>query len=105
QSASEVVVSELTEISKPIAQVSTVSEAIASAVIQQETATQEIARNVEHAAREISDAAHNIANVSRGASATGAALGQMLSSTRELSAEANRLKHEAAKFLAKVRAA
>ena len=71
---------------------------------EQEAATHEIMRNVEYAEKETSNAALNISNVSRGASETGIALGQMLSSAQELSAESNRLKSEAEKFLAKVRA-
>ena len=92
------------DISKTIGHVSEVSEAIAAAVTEQEAATHEIMRNVEYAEKETSNAALNISNVSRGASETGIALGQMLSSAQELSAESNRLKSEAEKFLAKVRA-
>jgi len=93
------------QISKTIGDVSVISETIAAAVAQQDEATQAIARDIEFAAKGTSDAAINISDVSRGASETGFALGQMLSSARELSAENNRLKSEAEKFLAKVRAA
>ena len=93
------------QISKTIGDVSVISETIAAAVAQQDEATQAIARDIEFAAKGTSDAAINISDVSRGASETGFALGQMLSSARELSAESNRLKSEAEKFLAKVRAA
>jgi methyl-accepting chemotaxis protein len=105
QVATEDAVAAIKEIGNTIEDVSAISETIAAAVAQQGAATQAIARNVEHAAKESSEAAVNIANVSRGASETGFALGQMLSSAKELSAESNRLKSEAAKFLAKVRAA
>jgi methyl-accepting chemotaxis protein len=93
------------QISKTIGDVSVISETIAAAVAQQDEATQAIARDIEFAAKGTSDAAINISDVSRGASETDFALGQMLSSARELSAESNRLKSEAEKFLAKVRAA
>ncbi len=93
------------QISKTIGDVSVISGTIAAAVAQQDEATQAIARDIEFAAEGTSDAAINISDVSRGASETDFALGQMLSSARELSAESNRLKSEAEKFLAKVRAA
>jgi methyl-accepting chemotaxis protein len=105
QTATEDTVAAIKEISRTISDVSVISGAIAAAVAQQAEATQAIARNVEHAASETSEAATNISNVSRGASETGFALGQMLSSAQELSTESNRLKSEAGKFLAKVRAA
>src|SRR2546423_14467342 len=82
------------QISKIIGDVSVISETIAAAVAQQDEATQAIARDVESAAKGTSDAAINISDVSRGASETDFALGRMLSSARELSAESNRLKSE-----------
>ncbi len=104
QIATNDTVSAIKDISKTIGHVSEVSEAIAAAVTEQEAATHEIMRNVEYAEKETSNAALNISNVSRGASETGIALGQMLSSAQELSAESNKLRNEAEKFLAKVRA-
>src|ERR1700688_2316536 len=53
-----------------IGEVSVISGAIAAAVAQQTEATQSIARNVEYAAQETSEAAASISNVSRGASET-----------------------------------
>jgi len=47
----------------------------------------------------------NVTEVSRGASETGSASSQVLSSAQALSQESNRLKVEVAKFLASVRAA
>jgi methyl-accepting chemotaxis protein len=105
QVATQDTVTAVKDIRKTVGEVSAISEAIAAAVAQQEAATQEIKRNVEHAETETSNAALNISNVSRGASETGLALTQMLSSAQELSAESNRLESEAEKFLAKVRAA
>jgi methyl-accepting chemotaxis protein len=105
QIATEGTVAAIKEISKTIGEVSEISATIAAAVAQQAQATQAIARDVEYAANETSEAATNISSVSRGASETGFALGQMLSSAQGLSAESNRLKSEAEKFLAKVRAA
>jgi methyl-accepting chemotaxis protein len=105
QIATQDTVEAIKEISKTIGGVSVISETIAAAVEQQEEATNAIARDVEYAAKATSEAATNISDVSRGASETDSALGQMLSSAQELSAESNKLKIEAEKFLAKVRAA
>lgn len=105
QIATDGTVAAIKTISTTIGEVSVVSGAIAAAVAQQTEATQSIARNVASAAQETSEAANNISDVSRGASETGFALGEMLSSARELSAESNRLKNEADRFLARVRAA
>ena len=105
QIATEETVAAIKQISMTIGEVSVISGAIAAAVGQQTEATQSIARDVEYAAQETSEAVTNISNVSRGASETGFALGQMLSSVQELSAESNRLKSEAERFLARVRAA
>jgi methyl-accepting chemotaxis protein len=105
QIATEDTIGAIKEISKTIGEVSAISASIAAAVAQQVETTQAIARDVEYAAKETSEAATNISDVSRGASETGFALGQMLSSTRNLSAESSRLKIEAEKFLAKVRSA
>jgi methyl-accepting chemotaxis protein len=105
QVATEDTVAAIKEITKTIGEVSVISETIAAAVTQQEEATRAIARDVEYVANESSHAADSISQVSRGASETGVALSQMLSSTKALSAESNKLKGEAEKFLAKVRAA
>jgi methyl-accepting chemotaxis protein len=105
QIATEDTIGAIKEISKTIGEVSAISASIAAAVAQQVETTQAIARDVEYAAKETSEAATNISDVSRGASETGFALGQMLSSTQNLSAESSRLKIEAEKFLAKVRSA
>ena len=105
QIATEDTVAAIKEISKTIGEASVISATIAAAVAQQAEATQTIASGVEYAAKETSEAATNISDVSRGASETGFALGQVLSSAQQLSAESMTLKNEANKFLAKVRAA
>jgi methyl-accepting chemotaxis protein len=66
---------------------------------------QGIARNVQQAASRTAQVASNITEVNRGASETGSASAQVLSSAQGLSTESVRLKNEVEKFLAKVRAA
>ena len=72
---------------------------------RQGAATLEISRNVQHAATGSSKVAERIAAVSRGASETGSASDQVLTSAQILSRESARLKAEVGKFLAAVRAA
>ena len=93
------------EISGTIGRVSEIAAAIAAAIEEQGAATQEIARNVQQAAIGSTEVATNIADVNRGASDTGSASSQVLSSAKMLSNENQRLKVEVAKFLATVRAA
>jgi len=60
---------------------------------------------VQQAARGTAQVATNITDVNRGASETGSASTQVLSSAQSLSGESNRLKTEVERFLATVRAA
>ena len=93
------------EISGTIGRVSEIAAAIAAAIEEQGTATQEIARNVQQAAIGSTQVATSIADVNRGAGDIGSASSQVLSSAQMLSNENKRLKAEVAKFLATVRAA
>lgn len=93
------------EIGATIAKISEISATIAATIEEQGAATTEIARNVSEAAKGTVEVADKIARVSRGASATGAASGQVLASARSLSSESSLLKTEVEKFLATVRAA
>jgi methyl-accepting chemotaxis protein len=88
-----------------IQQVDEISSAIASAVGQQGTATQEIAQNVQQAAARTGEVSQNIAGVSSGIDATGAAAEEVLSSAVELSTQAQRLRDEVERFLSHIRAA
>ena len=66
---------------------------------------QEIARNIQEAARGTTKVAVNIGDVNRGAGETGSASTQVLSSARSLANDGSRLKIEVEKFLATMRAA
>jgi methyl-accepting chemotaxis protein len=88
-----------------IGQVQSIAGAIASAVEQQSAAMQEIVRSVEQAAQGTSQVATNIGNVSKGATATGSAAAQVLSSARSLADQSGHLNAAVDQFLSTVRAA
>ncbi|KRQ00031.1 methyl-accepting chemotaxis protein [Bradyrhizobium manausense] len=88
-----------------IQQVDEISAAIAAAVGQQGTATQEIAQNVQQAAARTGEVSQNIAGVTDGIAATGTAAEEVLASAVELSKQSQRLRDEVDRFLAQIRAA
>jgi methyl-accepting chemotaxis protein len=103
QTATQDSVKAINQISGTIWRISEISSAIAAAVQKQGAATEEISRNVGAAAKGTTQVAMNITDVNRGASETGSACTQVLSSAQSLSEESNRLKLEVQKFLATVR--
>jgi methyl-accepting chemotaxis protein len=105
QAATQNSVSAIKEIGDTIGRMSEISSAIAAAVEEQGTATQEISRNIQQAAQGTTEVSSNITDVQRGASETGSASAQVLSAAQSLSVESNRLKLEVGKFLNSVRAA
>ncbi|HEX2653726.1 MAG TPA: methyl-accepting chemotaxis protein [Xanthobacteraceae bacterium] len=105
QAATQDSVSAIKEISGTIERVAHIASTIAAAVEEQGASTQEIARNVQNAAEGTTRVAANIGDVNRGASETGSASAQLLSSARELSSEGDRLKVEVENFLSNIRAA
>jgi methyl-accepting chemotaxis protein len=105
QAATEESVKAIKEIGGTIGKISEISSSIAAAVEEQGAATQEISRTIGEAAKGTAQVASNITDVNRGASKTGAASAEVLSSAQSLSNESNRLKAEVDKFLNTVRAA
>jgi methyl-accepting chemotaxis protein len=105
QAATDESVQAIREIGTTINLISEISSAISAAVEQQGAATQEIARNVQHAAKRSGAVASSIADVNRGAGETGSASSQVLLSAKTISNESIRLKTEVEKFLTTVRAA
>jgi methyl-accepting chemotaxis protein len=105
QGATQESVTAIKEIGATIGQISNIASSIASAVEQQGGATQEIARNVQSVAQGTRDATADIVEVNRGATETGAASGEVLSSAKVLSSESTRLKAELDRFMANIRAA
>jgi methyl-accepting chemotaxis protein len=105
QAATQDSVNAIKEISGTIEKLSEISSTIAAAVEEQGSATQKISRNVQQAALGTQRVSANITDVQRGASETGSASSQVLSSARSLSRDSIRLKTEVGKFLNTVRAA
>jgi methyl-accepting chemotaxis protein len=105
QAATESSVKIVGDIRATIDLISEISAAIAASVEEQSGSTQEIARNIQLAARRSSAVAGNIGDVSRGADETDIASARLLKSAHSLSAESSRLKREVEKFLKDMRAA
>ena len=105
QGATQESVAAIKEIGGTIAKISDIAATISSAVEQQSSATQEIARSVQNVAEGTQHAAANIMRVNRGATETGSASGDVLSSARTLSTESTRLREELDRFMANIRAA
>ena len=105
QAATRDSVTAIKEIGGTIGRVSEIASTIAAAVEEQGAATAEIARNIQQAAHGTTQVATNIVDVNKGATESGVASTQMLTSARMLANESNRLKVEMDKFLSTVRAA
>jgi methyl-accepting chemotaxis protein len=104
QAATQQSVGAIKEISTTISRISEIASIIAAAVEEQSATTQEISRSINRASQSTSQVATKIGEVNRGASETGSASSQVLTSARSLANEGNRLKVEVDKFLATVRA-
>jgi methyl-accepting chemotaxis protein len=105
QTATENSVRAIKGIGETIQSISAISGGIAAAVEEQSAATREIARNVQQAAQGTGEVSENITGVSRAATETGTAAGQVLGAAGELSHQAELLRAELSGFIAKVRAA
>ncbi|WP_395453158.1 cache domain-containing protein [Azospirillum melinis] len=88
-----------------IGEISEIAAAIAAAVEEQGTATQEISRNVQQAAVGTQEVSSHIVSVREAANETGAAAAQVLGAAQELSHQAEVLAAEVKGFLDNVRAA
>jgi methyl-accepting chemotaxis protein len=105
QSATAETVGAIKAIGGTIAKIAEIGVAIASTVDQQGDATRDISRHIHEAATGTGRVANDIADVSRGASDTGTASTQVLSSAQTLARESRLLKSAMDQFLATVRAA
>uniref|UniRef100_E6VF04 Methyl-accepting chemotaxis sensory transducer n=2 Tax=Rhodopseudomonas palustris TaxID=1076 RepID=E6VF04_RHOPX len=105
QSATDQSATAIRQIGDTIARMSEIAATIASAVEEQGAATQEISRNVHHAAEGAHQVSVNIVEVQHGATATGSASAQVLTAAQSLAHDSTRLKDEVARFLRTVRAA
>ncbi len=88
-----------------ISEVNDIATTIASAVEEQGVSTQEIARNVQQAAAGTQEVNSNIGGVTEAANQTGGAATQVLSSSGELSRQAEMLRSQVDSFLSDVKAA
>jgi methyl-accepting chemotaxis protein len=105
QGATQESVAAIKEIGGTIGKISEIASTIASAVEEQSSATQEIARSVQKVAQGTQAATANVMQVNRGATETGSASEDVLSSARTLSSESTRLREELDRFMANIRAA
>jgi methyl-accepting chemotaxis protein len=105
QSATRESVAAIKEIGTTISRISEIAATVAAAVEEQGGATQEIAKNVQRAARGTAEVASNIVEVNRGAAETGSASGEVLAAAGSLAGESTRLKDEIENFLNTFRAA
>lgn len=88
-----------------IGEVSHTFTSIAAAIEQQGASTNEIARNVQQAAHGTRSVTETIADVSKGASETGAAASQVMGASAALARQSERLSEEVDRFIAGVKAA
>jgi methyl-accepting chemotaxis protein len=105
QDATQESVAAIKQIGATIGQISSIALAITTAVEQQGGATQEIARNVQSVAQGTREATANILEVNRGATETGSASEEVLTSAKALSSESTRLRAELDRFMQNIRAA
>jgi methyl-accepting chemotaxis protein len=105
QSATEASVLAIGQISTTIETLSEISSAVAAAVEEQGSATQEISRNVQQASEGTRLVASNVSDVERGAVETGSASSEVLSAAKSLAQDSNRLELEVRKFIHAVKAA
>jgi methyl-accepting chemotaxis protein len=105
QAATGESVAAIKEIGMIIGRISEISGSISDAVSQQDTATQEIAQNVNVAAKVTLHVADSMGDVRRAAGEAGAVSAQVLASAKSLAFGGNQLKAELNRFLNEVRAA
>ena len=105
QSITGQAVTAIKEISETIGTINSTSTSIASAITQQQAATQEIARAVQQAASGTNEVSTNITSVSEASGTTSEAANKLTAAATELSEQSGSLRHEVETFLTEVRAA
>lgn len=105
QAATGDVVRAIEGISETIARIDEISATIASSVEEQGAATGEIARNVQQAAQGTQEVSANISDVTQAAADTGRVASEIVSAASELTDQAERLREEVDRFIARARAA
>jgi methyl-accepting chemotaxis protein len=105
QTASDQTVAAIQEVVNVITEIDQIGVAIASAIEQQGSATSEISRSIQDAARGTSEVNSNISGVQDAADQTGRAAQQVLSAAAQLSSQSRDLAGQVNRFLSEVRAA
>jgi methyl-accepting chemotaxis protein len=105
QSASDQTVTAIRNVADVIAEIDQIGTAIAAAIEQQGSATREISRSVQEAARGTQEVNTNITGVQRAADDTGAAAQEVLGAAEQLSTQSRDLAGQFDRFLGEVRAA
>jgi len=105
QTASDETVTAIRNVVDVITEIDQIGTAIAAAIEEQGSATQEIARSVQEAARGTQEVNSNISGVQRAADDTGAAATQVLGAAEQLSTQSKDLAGQVNRFLSDVRAA
>jgi len=105
QHATQEAVTAIAEIGGAILEMSGIAGTIASAVEEQAAASHEIARNVQQAAQGTEEVSARIASVRQAAGEAGETAGQVFSAASVLSQQAERLRTDVDRFLAKARRA
>lgn len=101
--ATTAAVRSITDISRTIERINSISTTIASAVEEQGSATQEISRNVSHASDGTVEISQNITEVSAAASGTMQSSGTVVSSVEDLKAQNAALQNLVREFLTGLR--
>jgi methyl-accepting chemotaxis protein len=105
QDATRQAVTAIQGIGHTIGEINEIAASIASAVEQQNAATQEISRNVQQAAKGTQEVSNNITGVKQAATETGAAATEVLGAAKDLSRQSEELRGEVDHFIADVQAA
>ena len=105
QASSGSAVNAIRQIINRVSEIHEITTAVASATEEQQSATDEIARNVEQAATGAGEVSRNISGVNEAASSTGQSADDVLTASRALKSESEKLKSEVDRFLGDVRTA
>jgi methyl-accepting chemotaxis protein len=105
QNSTEAAVAAIERIDATIGRMNEISTSIAAAMEQQGAATQEIARNVQEAARGTTEVSSNITGLNQIVEETGSASVEVLGAADELGQQAEQLRARVGTFLAEVRSA
>ncbi|HYG86174.1 MAG TPA: HAMP domain-containing methyl-accepting chemotaxis protein [Azospirillum sp.] len=105
QAVSSEAAAAIEDIGGVIEKMNEIATTVAAAVEEQDAATQEIARNVQEAARGTAEVSSSIRCVTEAASETGAAASQVFTSSEELARQGETLRTKVDRFLAQMRAA